>query len=469
MMSPGISLSTNAPQSGVSEKEAWARFDRRTPNAALRLTFRLPCPDPDFYLLLPACAYNNGNRFRAFPRSYCPKFTPEEACVDMPLTISDVPRLEEDGSGVIEVSTADLSVPCVGYYIPSLKQGVLLFTVQGDACGNFGITCRREGDSFTVAFSAPLDRERAYRFPQLTLLPGEDPHRTAEAGECLSIPYRVHAFPAADIPAFLEVFLRERKCLYPAGQPVTDLPHAAAFAIQEEKFNRLNWNDTLGFYRVGIDVHTPSQVWQPGWVGGGISTLPFLIAGNALSRARSLQTLQFLCSTQSAAGFFSGIIGEGGTRWGEDHRSQVRRDWHLVRKSADVLYFGLRQLRLLRQRGETVPQQLPGVLRRTADAFVRLWEQYGQFGQFVREGTGEILVGGSTAGAIAPGALAMAAEYFGSPLYLKVAREAAHDTACFWRPDPHRDGAVRDTGVVMAYKHGKRHLAGVVRHAYPVQ
>ena len=38
-------------------------------------------------------------------------FEPEEAAVDMPVTITDVIRQNEDGSGSISVTSGDVSVP----------------------------------------------------------------------------------------------------------------------------------------------------------------------------------------------------------------------------------------------------------------------------------------------------------------------------------------------------------------------
>lgn len=72
----------------------------------------------DDYILIPACCYN-GNRFVCLPKKYPPMFTPEEASVDMPNTITDVPRLEPDGSGKIEVTTGDASVPVSVYILLS--------------------------------------------------------------------------------------------------------------------------------------------------------------------------------------------------------------------------------------------------------------------------------------------------------------------------------------------------------------
>jgi len=56
---------------------------------------------------------------------------------------------------------------------------------------------------------------------------------------------------------------------------------------------------------------------------------------------------------------------------------------------------------------------------------VALWEKYGQLGQFVNAETGEIVVGGSTAGALAPAALCAAYEITRKAHYLECARQIA--------------------------------------------
>ena len=95
--------------------------------------------DGDEYIFFPACVYA-GNRFRSLPKNYPPDFSLEEAGVDMPITITDVPRLNEDGSGVIEVTTGDVSVPCMGMFSKSRKQGLLIFTVQEIDGVNLGLS-----------------------------------------------------------------------------------------------------------------------------------------------------------------------------------------------------------------------------------------------------------------------------------------------------------------------------------------
>ena len=75
----------------------------------------------DMYVFIPACCYA-GNSFRVLKYSYPPMFRPGDAAVDMPNTITDVPRLEPDGSGKIEVTSGDAATPCVGVFSASMKR-----------------------------------------------------------------------------------------------------------------------------------------------------------------------------------------------------------------------------------------------------------------------------------------------------------------------------------------------------------
>jgi len=63
--------------------------------------------------------------------------------------------------------------------------------------------------------------------------------------------------------------------------------------------------------------------------------------------------------------------------------------------------------------------------RKVADAFVKLWDKWGQFGNFIDSQTGDVVVGGSTSGAIVPAALVLAADYFKNEDYQRVAQASA--------------------------------------------
>ena len=60
-----------------------------------------------------------------------------------------------------------------------------------------------------------------------------------------------------------------------------------------------------------------------------------------------------------------------------------------------------------------------------ANAFVKLWDKWGQFGNFIDSQNGDVVVGGSTSGAIVPAALVLAAKYFKNPEYQRVAEASA--------------------------------------------
>ena len=69
----------------------------------------------DNYVFIPACCYA-GNQFDVRKYGYPPMFRLHDAKIDMPITITDVPRLEKDGSGKIEVNTGDAATPCIGVF-----------------------------------------------------------------------------------------------------------------------------------------------------------------------------------------------------------------------------------------------------------------------------------------------------------------------------------------------------------------
>ena len=120
--------------------------------------------DGEEYVLLPGCCYN-GNRFRSLRKSYPPMFTPEEAEVRMPVTITDVIRLQPDGSGRIEATTGDVSTPCIGVFSEAKKKAMLLFTVQEVSGMNLGL-------AYEKGRIAPSAAPRANRCPKASSASG---------------------------------------------------------------------------------------------------------------------------------------------------------------------------------------------------------------------------------------------------------------------------------------------------------
>lgn len=366
------------------------------------------------YIFFPACCYK-GNQFCSLKKNYPPSFSSEEASVDMPVTITDVIRLEEDGSGKIEVTTGDVSVPCVGIYLPEQSKGILFFTIQQINGMNLGLSYEKG----VIGVSYPhMRKEKIYRWPFMQ--ERSDPGMKFEKGQRFEIPYRLLEFPCKSMEEFYRVFFENRKCMGMDDSLPDFLPFHKQFQIQRDKFNAMNWREEGGFYGVGTE-NNAEQVWQPGWVGGGMSSYALMKLGGALEWERGISTLRHLFHTQGDSGFFYATADAKGTVI----RDSSGVDRGLVRESGDVLYFLFKHFWLMQSRGQEVPQEFESGTRKLANAFVRLWECYGQLGQFVNVNTGELIVGGSTSGGIVPAGLVSAYQYFKNEKYLKVAKAVA--------------------------------------------
>lgn len=367
----------------------------------------------DNYVFIPACCYA-GNQFQVLKYGYIPMFRPYEVKVDMAVTTTDVPRLEPDGSGKIEVSTGDAATPCIGVFSPSEKQGILVFTVQEIEGENIGLAYEK-GE---IRLTWPAKREKSYRMCRTF------DNEMAWEDKPAEIPCRVLEFSCESLAEFYRVFFENRKIMGLDCKRPETLPFDRQFEIQRNKFNEMNWHETLGIYMVGTD-RTHFQVWQPGWVGGGMSGYPLMKLGGKLEFERQMKTLSFLFSTQTEGGFFHGIVDNDGNVFSDGFGVPGTENWHLIRKSSDILYFLFKHFKWMKERNIGIPARFIEGARKTADAFVKLYAQYGQFGHFIDVHTGEICVGGSTSGGIAPAGLAEAYQFFGNPEYLRVAKESA--------------------------------------------
>ncbi len=362
----------------------------------------------DDYIFMPAGCYN-GNRFRVLKKKYAPMFRIEEAGPDVVTTITDVPRLNPDGSGKIELTSGDLSVPCIGVYSPARGKGWLLFTVQEIEGKNVGLAYA----AGQMILTWPARREEVYRGFKMN--PNDEVWEDGNA----EIPHRLLTFDCVSLEQFYAVFFENRKIMgLDAAMPEPCMSREEQLKLQIDKFNRYNWRERGEFYAVGCDDNQ-YQVWQPGWTGGAMPTYTFLKMGGTLEKERSVKTLAHLFRYQGASGLFWAGCDKDLVRYADGFGTPGTERWTLIRKSADCLYFVLRQFELL----DTVPAEFEAGIQKTADAFVRLWEKYGQLGQFIDVETGEIGAGGSTSGGIAPAGLVLASRYFKEPKYLRAAGE----------------------------------------------
>lgn len=392
-----------------------------TENGFFELRFELPKLTGDEYVLFPACCYN-GNRFRVLRQPYPPYFTYDEASPKMEIMITDVPRLEKDGSGEIEVTTGDLSVPCVGIFSHEKKKAILIFTTQEINEKNFGLSYH----TGCVTISYPhMRKKKMYRHPML--YDSTDKGIPFLKGESITIPYKIIEFDCENIHELFRVFFENRKCMGMDAEYSPALSPKMIWKVHEDKYNFHNYNEQYDYYMVGIDK-TDYQCWQPGWTGGAISTYPLMKLGSNLSYKRSISTLRFLFANQAESGFFEGVINYAGHKLG-DHflfDDPKYENWHLLRKSADILYYIFKHFDVMKEKGDTVPAEFIEGTRKLADGFVNMWQRYGQLGQFIHLETGDIITGNSTSAALAPAGLALSWRFFDDIKYLEAAKAIAH-------------------------------------------
>jgi len=408
----------------------------KTENVALCAEISFPVWGTDRYLVCPGAVYA-GNRFEVRSMAYPPILTdPLDLGVDQPPRITDVLRLEiAPGKSEFQLRAGAMAVPSIGVYDPTQSRGLLVLTrpFEGGRETSYKFAESDDRSSATLDIVTPGVRQKTRYAMATTKVPSEDRGADLMAGDSLEMHFEIRGFSCSGIPMLFERLLVDRYVM--TGLPVmaNELPFSAAWDILEKKYNRDNWNAADGYYRVGLG-ESRYQDFQPGWVGGLMNTLPLMHEGSDLSRDRAMKGLDFVFTHggQGESGFFHGCYHQGVwsgdgfdlDMWTPQARPHPDRDhYHLLRKSADVLYFLFKQFDLLAK--QSPESKLPDAwvigTRRCAEAFQTLWKRYGQLGQFVDSHTGEIIIGGSASAGIAPSGMVLAAEFFQEPAYLETA------------------------------------------------
>lgn len=378
------------------------------------------------YLLMPATAYN-GNRFESRRIRYSPKLNDNrDMGANCPIIISDVPRLSVNGGpSRIQERSGSLAFPFIGMFHD--RQAVAITFPYRNDYGDLGIDFEELRDKgCTISLFSPVVREK-YKYEIAdNMVASDDRPVNFTPGDSIVFEFQLHRRPAKDVNGLFDLFFDLRM---KNSNDKTDeiFPFSEAYEVIEQKFNTQNFVSSPGYYSVGMRENF-LQDWQIGWTGGMITTYPLLYSDNKETINNVIANFEWLFPDGISPSGFFWDSGEGGDKWyGGDIRREQTANWHLVRKSGDALYFIMKQFALMRTKGISVRDSWNEGARRVANAFVTLFNRYGQFGQFIDSRTGEIVVGGSTSGAIVPAALVLAAEHYGEPVYLEVAKKSARD------------------------------------------
>jgi hypothetical protein len=381
------------------------------------------------YVLMPGAVYN-GNRYPYRRIRYSPKLLdPRDIGPDKGIILSDIPKLNEgEGPSFIQQRSGDMTTPSIGFYAPEQNKGFFLLTEQGNNWGDYGISIEenRTRSKAAISISSPLVRELyKYRIAD-SKFPSDDKPANFLKGDSISIHFRIYDFHANDIQNLFNKFSNIRQDLNVDRELANVLPYSDAFRVQQEKFNTLNFVPDWGYYSVGMRENL-FQDWQIGWTGGMISTYPLLMEGSDSTRKNVIRNFDWLFPNGISPSGFFWCSGEKGNIWhGGDPRKPHTKNWHLIRKSADGLYYIIKQFMLMEELGIPVKESWKAGTKTVANAFLELWNNNKQIGQFVDNVTGEIQVGGSTSGGISPAALSLASQYFNEDEYMQAAKEIAN-------------------------------------------
>lgn len=399
-------------------------------SAAVAISLTIDKWSKSNYVLLPASAYN-GNRFESRKIPYSPKLNDyRDIGPNKPIIISDVPRLNiHEGPSEIQERSGSMTTPIIGFHSDICKKAMLLITTQANSWGDYGMsiteTRPETGPKAIIGISSPLVREGfKYEIANQSVASPDKP-ANFETGDTVKFKFRLRLFKSENLATLYEQYYQARYDLTPETSPNYLYPFSECYSTIEYKFNTQNFVPEWGYYAVGMRENF-LQDWQIGWTGGMISTYPLLFSGNKETIQNVIANFNWLFPNGISPSGFFWDSGENGNKWyGGDIRRPQFENLHLIRKSGDGLYYVIKQLELLKTRNIKIENEWHKGAETVANAFVKLWEKWQQFGNFVDSRTGDVVVGGSTSGAIVPAALVLAADFYQNEKYLEVAKLSA--------------------------------------------
>lgn len=382
------------------------------------------------YVLMPSAAYN-GNRYDWRRLRYSPKlYEVQDIGKDKPVILTDIPKLNGNGEvSRIQARSGDMAAPSIGFISDTTKTGIWLLTKQGNSLGDYGIGIAESKDrtKATISITSPVVREQfVYKICD-SHFPSWDQPKDFKVGDEVTITLRLYGFKAPTTQTIFDKYALIRKDFSGDSSLANALSYSTCMQMLEQKFNDKNFVSQYGYYSVGFRENY-LQDWQIGWTGGMISTYPLLFSGNDQTKNNVLRNFDWLFANGISPSGFYWDAGRNGTEWfGGDIRKPHTKNWHLIRKSGDAVWYIIKQFMLMEKTGITVKQSWKDGNQKVCDAFVNLWNNNYQLGQFVNSETGEIIVGGSSSGGIVPAALALASKYYQEPKYLQTAVAIADD------------------------------------------
>ena len=386
---------------------------------------------PENYILAPAAVYN-ANRYRVLPVQYPPYiYEPKDKPLDMPVTITNVLHLNKDFSpGKIEILTGSCSTPLLSFYNPVKKRGWIMLTTQGTQFGNSGLIIEEDlsAKRATFVLSAPGVREARYVMTGFTK--STDQAADFKANDQVELKMRIYNFSAGNLQEFYDKVFTIRKALSGPTVYRNVAPFSAINDIILDHHDKTKYyeDDKYGYICSGPKGDQPYWHLQAGWAGVPVYSFPQVIQPTPERLRRISKSFDVLKIMQGTSGLTRGIFMKGEFYGDNFKEKEKNRNIAMVRRSGEMLFFGIQTLELLKREGKeaVIKPEWIEMFRKEAEGIVKIWKDYGQFGQFIDAETGKMDVNGSTAGAVCISGLAIASVYFNNPQYLKIAELAGN-------------------------------------------
>jgi hypothetical protein len=297
------------------------------------------------FVFTPGSTYN-GNRFESRPIPYSPRLMhPKDVGRDAPPIITDIPRLNNyKGVSRMQLTTGSAAYPLMGFWDSAAQSGYFIETTQRNSLGDYGMDIEENNQRTTASFtiSSPHVREQYRYYIANNSFPSDDKPANFKQGDSVAMWCRVHEFKAADMASFYQYYFNLQQELLRGLSFHPALPFSAAYDLIAAKYNRLNWNP-IGFY--SIDAAADNRQWKPGWVGGMPAAYALWLGSDSLTKSRLTQQNNWVLQHGlSPSGLFYERFIEGIGWLGGDPSKFHTKQWHLVRSSADALYYTIKLL-----------------------------------------------------------------------------------------------------------------------------
>ena len=431
----------------------------------------LPSYNEKWFVFIPSSCYA-GNDFimikeHCYPPKYFAQYTPEDP-MHPEIAMWEIPSVGKDR--LFNRSVTDGSSPLAGIFMPERKQAFFLTFEQGTVLGNNGIEMSvTKENSLRILISLPCVRRKSFVACQ-----NLDEAPLLKEGEKITQSLRTALFPAEDLADFYRIFSEIRSSYFkqPPYKNSRSFSHASEILLK--MFEEVRYLAKYGFFTKTRGL----EILNTGWTAYQES-IPLYHCGNDKLKKSVLIQLENIFKNAIIPGGFmrsTARVIEGEVKYMADNFPiETEKGCCITRLPAEFLFYTLKMFLLLDKENVSYPEDWKKLAKNLADAFIHLYERYGQIGSIVNIPDGEMVLGGSFCGAAVPAALLLASEYYNEDKYLAAGEKILADYHkelkekgftyggpgdCLLAPDSESASALLLSTVLYCEKYsGKKYLA----------